>query len=50
MKNETSENRREFFRQASKIVPEWNAHLEIFSRIPRGALPYETDGDARRLP
>ena len=33
MKNWTSENRWEFFRQASKIVPEWNAHLEIFCRI-----------------
>ena len=30
--NETSENRREFIRQALKIVHEWNGHLEIFSR------------------
>ena len=30
MKNYTSENNREFFRLASKIVPEWNALLEIF--------------------
>ena len=32
MKNYTSENSREFFRSVSKIVPEWNALLEIFSR------------------
>ena len=32
MKNLTSENRREFIGQASKIVYEWNVHLEIFSR------------------
>ena len=25
------ENRREFIREASKIVHEWNGHLEIFS-------------------
>ena len=31
-KNKTSENRREFIRKASKIVHEWNVHLEIFSR------------------
>ena len=31
MKNLTSENRREFIGQASKIVYEWNVHLEIFS-------------------
>ena len=28
----TSENRREFIRQALKIVHEWNGNLEIFSR------------------
>ena len=33
MKNYTSENSREFFRKASKIVREWNALVEIFSRI-----------------
>ena len=33
MKNQTSENRREFIREASKIVQEWNVHLEIFSRL-----------------
>ena len=33
MKNQTSENRTEFLRQASKIVPEWNANLEIFCPI-----------------
>ena len=32
MKNRTSENRREFIREASKNVHEWNVHLEIFSR------------------
>ena len=32
MKNQTSENRREFIRKASKIVHEWNVHLEILSR------------------
>ena len=32
MKNLTSENLREFIGQASKIVHEWNVHLEIFSR------------------
>ena len=32
MKTLTSENRREFIGQASKIVYEWNVHLEIFSR------------------
>ena len=32
MKNETSENLRECIRKASKIVHEWNGHLEIFSR------------------
>ena len=30
MKKQTSENRREFFREASTI---WNAHLNLFSRI-----------------
>ena len=30
--NLTSENRREFIGQASKVVHEWNVHLEIFSR------------------
>ena len=29
--NQTSENRREFIREASKIVHEWNVHLAIFS-------------------
>ena len=32
MKNKISENRGEFIREASKIVPEWNGHLQIFSR------------------
>ena len=32
MENYTSENRWEFMRLASKIVREWNVHLEIFSR------------------
>ena len=31
-KNQTLENRREFIREASKIVPEWNGHLEILRR------------------
>ena len=31
MKNYTSENRREFIRQASKIVHEWNVNVGIFS-------------------
>ena len=31
MKNQTSVNRRGFIRRASKIVQEWNGHLEIFS-------------------
>ena len=30
--NETLENRREFIRQALKIVHEWNGDPEIFSR------------------
>ena len=29
--NETSENRREFIKLASKFVREWNGHLENFS-------------------
>ena len=33
--NQTSENRREFIREASKIVREWNVHLAIFSRVLR---------------
>ena len=33
MKNQTSENRREFITEASKIVHEWNVHLEIFSLL-----------------
>ena len=33
MKSQTSENRREFIREASKIVHEWNVHPEIFSRL-----------------
>ena len=32
MKNSTSKNRRGFDGWASKIVHEWNVHLEIFSR------------------
>ena len=32
MKNETSENRREFMTYASKIAHEWIHHLEMFSR------------------
>ena len=28
MRNKTSENSREFIRQASKIVPQWNGHPE----------------------
>ena len=31
-KNQTLENCREFIREVSKIVPEWNGHLEILSR------------------
>ena len=31
--NQTSENRREFIREASEIVHEWSVHLEIFSRL-----------------
>ena len=31
MKNKTSENRREFFREASIIVHEWSSHLEMLS-------------------
>ena len=29
--NQTSENRTEFIKLASKFVREWNGHLEIFS-------------------
>ena len=32
MRNETAESRTELIRQASKIVPQWNGHLEISSR------------------
>ena len=32
MRNETSVSRTELIRQGSKIVPEWNGHLEISSR------------------
>ena len=32
MKNQTSENLRQFIRRAWKFVHEWNDHLEIFSR------------------
>ena len=32
MKNKTSKNRREFITQVSKIVREWNSHLEIVGR------------------
>ena len=32
-KNSSSENCAEFCSWASKIIPEWNAHLEIISRI-----------------
>ena len=31
MKTQTSENRSGFIGKASKIVHEWNGHLEIFS-------------------
>ena len=31
MKNKTSDNRWEFIRLASKLVHEWNGHLEMFS-------------------
>ena len=31
MKDYTSENRSRFIEEASKIVHEWNRHLEIFS-------------------
>ena len=31
MKNQTSENRSGFIGKTSKIVHEWNGHLEIFS-------------------
>ena len=30
--NQTSENRKEFITQASKILHEWNGHQESFSR------------------
>ena len=33
--NQTSENRREFIREGSKMVHEWNVHLAIFSRVLR---------------
>ena len=36
--NQTSENRREFIREASKIVHEWNVYLEIFSRLLRTGI------------
>ena len=32
VKNYTSENRREFIREVSKIIHEWNGYLEIFGR------------------
>ena len=46
--NETSENRREFIKLASKFVLEWNGHLEIFSlpqviEISRQCLLLRTD-------
>ena len=31
--NQTSENRREFIKLASKFVREWKGHLEIFSLL-----------------
>ena len=42
MKNQTSENRREFIKEASKIVHEWNVHLEIFSRLLRTDILQKT--------
>ena len=42
MKNQTSENRREFIREGSKIVHEWNVHLEIFSRLLRTDILQKT--------
>ena len=33
MKNEASENRKEFITLASKIVHEWKGQLEFFSRL-----------------
>ena len=42
MKNQTSENRREFIREASKIVQEGNVHLEIFSRLLRTDILQKT--------
>ena len=42
MKNQTSENRREFIREASKIVREWNVHLAIFSRVLRTDILQKT--------
>ena len=42
MKNQTSENRREFIREASKIVREWNVYLEIFSRLLRTDILQKT--------
>ena len=42
MKNQTSENRREFIREASQIVHEWNVHLEIFSRLLRTDILQKT--------
>ena len=42
MKNQTSENCREFIREASKIVHEWNVYLEIFSRLLRTDILQKT--------
>ena len=33
MKKQASENRGEFFDKLRKLYPDWNAYLEIFSRI-----------------
>ena len=40
--NQTSENRREFIREPSKIVREWNVHLAIFSRVLRTDILQKT--------
>ena len=42
MKNQTSENRRECIREASKIVHEGNVHLEIFSPLLRTDIVQKT--------
>ena len=41
MKNETSENRKEFITLASKILHEWKGQLEFFSRLQVTELKFE---------